>query len=102
MVAGPRRSPDTHWGPVLAQNWHPTAIGIVATALHAAPTNTRKVSGLFFAGLFDHSTTVQKPMLHHRFGYICQMILASMINIFSPGFRHRAYMISPSMWGDYQ
>ena len=58
-------------------------LAIVARALHAEPTKTRNVCGLFFAGLFTHSTTVQKPIQHHKFGYICQMILASMIGIFS-------------------
>ena len=57
---------------------------IVATALHAAPVNKRKVCGLFFLGLFSHNTTAQKPMQHQRFGYICQIILAGMISILSP------------------
>ncbi len=62
---------------------------IVATALHAAPVNKRKVCGLFFLGLFSHNTTAQKPMQHQRFGYICQIILAGMMSIFVAGFNLR-------------
>ncbi len=67
-------------------------LAIVTAALHAAPAKTRKACGLFFVGLFNSSTTIQKLMQHHRFGYICQMILASMISIISSGFRPRAYV----------
>lgn len=56
---------------------------IVATALHAEPTNARRVCGLSFLGLFSHSTTTQKLMQHSKFGKICQMILVSMTSIFS-------------------